>query len=59
MEWTNPMNDASANAMTCMQIWGGHESAEESISVHGLDVFVVSRPYADATAGGDVYFLST
>lgn len=53
------MESVGREAMTCMQIWGGHESAEESISVHGLDVFVVSRPYADATAGGDVYFLST
>lgn len=53
------MEETRQNAMTCMQIWGGHESAEESISVHGLDVFVVSRPYAGASAGGDVYFLST
>jgi serine phosphatase RsbU (regulator of sigma subunit) len=41
-----------------MEIWGGNQAAEASISTPGLDLWVYSRPYEQAGDGGDVHYVS-
>ncbi len=42
-----------------MEIWGGNELANNSISMGGLDAWVEARPHENSAAGGDVYYLSS
>jgi len=44
--------------MACMEVWGGSEAVDAHVSLSGLDAWVYSRPYAQAAAGGDVYYVS-
>jgi sigma-B regulation protein RsbU (phosphoserine phosphatase) len=44
--------------MACMEVWGGSDAADAAVSLPGLDAFVYSRPFEDAGAGGDVYYVS-
>jgi serine phosphatase RsbU (regulator of sigma subunit) len=41
-----------------MEIWGGNHAADTNVSTPGLDVWVYSRPYEQATDGGDVHYVS-
>ena len=52
-----PMGPAS-HRLQCLEIWGGTTAADEAVSVHGLDLYVFSRPFRDEASGGDVYFVS-
>lgn len=45
--------------MTCMEVWGGSHLTEESVELGGLDAWIYSRPYGEAHAGGDVYYVSS
>jgi len=56
---------ASARAATpephrlqCLEVWGGTSAADEAVSVHGLDLYVFSRPFHGEPSGGDVYLVS-
>ncbi len=42
----------------CMEIWGGVEPADQSISTPGLDLWVYSQPFEGDLEGGDVHYLS-
>jgi sigma-B regulation protein RsbU (phosphoserine phosphatase) len=44
--------------LQCMEIWGGSDDVEKSVSTPGLDLWVSSRPYQEACAGGDVHYVS-
>src|SRR5688572_17915010 len=44
--------------MTCMEVWGGSDAADAAVTLSGLDAWVYSRPYQQAQAGGDVYYVS-
>jgi phosphoserine phosphatase RsbU/P len=44
--------------MACMEVWGGSEAVDAHVSLSGLDAWVYSRPYQQAAAGGDVYYVS-
>jgi phosphoserine phosphatase RsbU/P len=44
--------------MACMEVWGGSEAVDAHVSLSGLDAWVYSRPYEQAEAGGDVYYVS-
>lgn len=48
-----------AHTMACMEIWGGSDAADEAISAPGVDARIVSIPYDDDQAGGDVHYVST
>jgi sigma-B regulation protein RsbU (phosphoserine phosphatase) len=48
-----------AQIMQCMEIWGGNEPVQSTVSMPGLDAWVFSRPYLQADAGGDVYYASS
>jgi len=50
----------SANQhMQCMEVWGGSQLTERGVEFGGLDAWVYSKPYGDATHGGDVYYASS
>jgi sigma-B regulation protein RsbU (phosphoserine phosphatase) len=50
---------AESHQLQCLEIWGGAAAVDEAVSVHGLDLYVFSRPFHDAVSGGDVYLVST
>jgi serine phosphatase RsbU (regulator of sigma subunit) len=41
-----------------MEVWGGSDSADAAVTLSGLDAWVYARPFAQADAGGDVYYVS-
>ena len=41
-----------------MEIWGGIEPVERSVSTPGLDLWVFSRPFQGDEQGGDVYYVT-
>jgi serine phosphatase RsbU (regulator of sigma subunit) len=41
-----------------MEIWGGSNRVQQEVSTPGLDAWVYSQPYAAATRGGDVHYVS-
>ena len=45
--------------MQCMEVWGGSQLTERGVEFGGLDAWVYSKPYGDATHGGDVYYASS
>src|SRR5688500_1195171 len=59
------MSDANANmtagphTMQCMEIWGGNEPFDAAVAMSGLDAWVYCRPYKEAAAGGDIYYVSS
>jgi serine phosphatase RsbU (regulator of sigma subunit) len=42
-----------------MEVWGGNQLVDAGVVMAGLDAWVYSRPYQDASAGGDVYYVSS
>jgi serine phosphatase RsbU (regulator of sigma subunit) len=55
---TSPQADTEPRRMQCLEIWGGTGAACEAVSVHGLDIYLLSEPYAGQVAGGDIYMVS-
>ncbi|MCH2124127.1 MAG: serine/threonine-protein phosphatase [Pirellulaceae bacterium] len=53
------LNSLHSDRMQCMEVWGGNAQVSRNFQVPGLDVWVNSRPYADAVSGGDVYYVSS
>ncbi len=49
----------SPERMQCMEVWGGNVRVEKHFQMPGLDVWVSSQPLGEASAGGDVYYLSS
>jgi serine phosphatase RsbU (regulator of sigma subunit) len=45
--------------MTCMEIWGGNQTADSAVTMSGLDAWIYSKPYGQADGGGDVYYVSS
>lgn len=45
--------------MTCMEVWGGNQSADSFVTMAGLDAWVYAKPFANSEAGGDVYYVSS
>ena len=42
-----------------MEVWGGNQPADSGVIMPGLDAWVYSRPHGEATAGGDVHYVSS
>lgn len=42
-----------------MEVWGGNQAADSAVVMAGLDAWVYSRPFGEADAGGDVYYVSS
>ena len=51
--------DKPTQQMSCMEVWGGSQLAERTVEFGGLDAWVYSKPYGQATRGGDVYYASS
>src|SRR5947207_10019185 len=49
----------SERHMTCMEVWGGNQAADSGVIMAGLDAWVYSKPFGQADAGGDVYYVSS
>src|SRR5688572_14911704 len=45
--------------MQCMEVWGGNQVVDKSVSMAGLDAWVYCRPYGQSDGGGDVYYVSS
>jgi len=46
------------HAVQCLEVWGGNQAVDTSISVPGIDAWVSCTPYRGDADGGDVYYLS-
>ncbi len=44
--------------MHCMEIRGGNQPVEESVTTPGIDAWVFSRPFEGEASGGDVHYVS-
>jgi sigma-B regulation protein RsbU (phosphoserine phosphatase) len=51
-------SETEANAMHCMEIWGGNRAEDNAIGTPGLDLWVFSEPYHADDQGGDVHYIS-
>src|SRR6476659_5173179 len=45
--------------LACLEVWGGNEPVDTALAVPGLQVWVYAVPFANASAGGDVHFVSS
>jgi sigma-B regulation protein RsbU (phosphoserine phosphatase) len=51
---------AHAQTMQCMEIWGGNQVVDTSVTMPGLEAWVYCHPYGDsAGGGGDVHYVSS
>lgn len=56
---SDPMAEATRSSrMQCMEVWGGNAATERTLSLVGLDIFVLSQPFRGAAAGGDIHYIS-
>lgn len=46
-------------ALACLEVWGGNEPVDVTLQVPGMEVCVYASPFENATAGGDVHFVSS
>ena len=53
------MSQVDIQRMQCMEVWGGNQPADSGVSMLGLDAWVYSHPYGDASGGGDVHYVSS
>ncbi|HVT79019.1 MAG TPA: PP2C family protein-serine/threonine phosphatase, partial [Phycisphaerae bacterium] len=53
------VNTSPAEALACLEVWGGNEPVDTALRVPGLEVWVYAVPFANAAAGGDVHFVSS
>src|SRR6516165_6520682 len=54
-----PIDQASdRHTLRCMEIWGGIERVERTVSTPGLDLWVFSQPFQGDEQGGDVYYVT-
>lgn len=49
----------SEHVMQCMEVWGGNQCVDRRLTMAGLDAWLYSRPYGEATGGGDVHYVSS
>lgn len=53
-----PVDQAQGHAMQCMEIWGGNQAVSSTVSMPGIDAWVVSHPHAESAVGGDIHYVS-
>jgi serine phosphatase RsbU (regulator of sigma subunit) len=53
------MSDDQQHRLQCMNVWGGNQSTNTSLTTAGLDIWVFSSPYQNAESGGDIYQISS
>ncbi len=45
--------------LQCMEVWGGNQAVESSVTLSGLDAWVFSVPHKGGGAGGDIHYVSS
>jgi sigma-B regulation protein RsbU (phosphoserine phosphatase) len=50
--------ESDGHTLQCMEIWGGIEPVERTVTTPGLDAWVFSRPFHGDEQGGDVYYVT-
>ena len=45
--------------MQCMEVWGGNQVVDHGVNMAGLDAWIYSRPFGEASGGGDVHYVSS
>jgi hypothetical protein len=45
--------------MACTEVFGGFGASDRAIRMHGLNAWVLARPYQRADAGGDIHLVSS
>ncbi len=58
MTTPNTSAKTTTRSLECLDVWGGNNSFDGSISVPGLDVWVWSQPYESQSHGGDIHYIS-
>lgn len=53
------MTQPVQHQMQCMEVWGGNQSVDTSVGLGGLDAWVYSLPYDQASNGGDIHYVSS
>lgn len=53
------MDGSAPEVMQCMEVWGGNEAVDSTVSLAGIEAWVYSRPFGESDTGGDVYYLSS
>lgn len=48
-----------AEALQCLEVWGGNGVSDNGVTMAGVDAWVFSRPYEGHSTGGDVHYVST
>jgi phosphoserine phosphatase RsbU/P len=57
MSSTSP-TEPDHHTLQCMEIWGGIEPVERTVTTPGLDAWIFSRPFEGDEQGGDVYYVT-
>jgi len=52
-------NNQPSDLMTCMEVLGGNNIADQALTMMGLNAWIYAKPYGGSTYGGDVYYLSS
>lgn len=53
-----PKGTRDHHRLQCMEIWGGNRAVEDTVSVFGIDAWVLSLPHAEGQQGGDIHYVS-
>jgi phosphoserine phosphatase RsbU/P len=51
-------DSAGTRSLQCGEVWGGNSAVEQTLSLPGLVVWLHSKPFHNASGGGDVYYFS-
>lgn len=57
-ESSPPATNHTTKRLACLEVWGGHHSADRAVELPGLAGWVYSSALDPAFAGGDVYYFS-
>lgn len=50
---------SQATTMQCMEVWGGNQLVDTSVTMPGLNAWLYSKPYGQSDGGGDVHYVSS
>ena len=51
-------DESDSHPLQCMEIWGGVEAVERTVTTPGLDAWIFSQPCQGDDQGGDVYYVT-
>jgi phosphoserine phosphatase RsbU/P len=54
-----PSEHLEPHTLACMEVRGGNQAANVSLTAPGLDIHIVSNPFEQSASGGDVHYVSS